>query len=97
MFDGNQFGYIFKNVEDSIILDISSNIKIIDPEIIISIEDKQIMNACKFATINGWNLVAKWDNNITIAFDGIDKNENNNSCTLTFDTQNDRAISDIQK
>lgn len=97
MFDGNQFGYIFKNVEDSILLDISSNIKIVDPEIIISAESKQIMDACKFTTINGWNLIAKWDNNITIAFDGIDKDDNSNSCTLTFDTQNDRAISDIQK
>jgi hypothetical protein len=53
MFDGNQFGYIFKNVEDSILLDISSNIKIVDPEIIISAESKQIMDACKFTTING--------------------------------------------
>jgi len=96
VFDGNQFGYIFKNVEDSILLDISSNIKIIDAENLISIQEKQINEACGYTTILGGDILDKQEDSIRAQFEGQKNNEQYN-CTITFDTSNERKISDIEK
>jgi hypothetical protein len=96
VFDGNQFGYIFKNVEDSILLDISSNIKIIDAENIISIQEKNINEACEFTSILGWEIVDKQENSIRVKFNW-EKNWNEYVCTVNFNTQDERKILDIEK
>ncbi len=96
VFDGNKFGYIFKNIEDSILLDISSNIKIIDAEFLISTQSKRIKEACGYNAILMWEITNKEENTIEVEFNGVNTKEEY-PCTIKFDTQNERWITNIQK
>lgn len=96
VFDGNQFGYIFKNVEDSILLDISSNIKIIDAEDIIAIQEKKINEACGFSSILGGEIIEKDESSMHTRFSG-EKDWSEYECAITFDTQNEWDILEVNK
>lgn len=91
VFDGNKFGYIFKNIEDSLLLDISSNIKIIDAQDIIELQNKKISDACGFTSIGEWEVLDKEENSISVVFNW-EKDQEEYPCTIKFDTQNERNI-----
>lgn len=100
VFDGNMFGYIFKNVDDSMILDMSSMIRIIDKNFISNNKQDQIKQACTtkewsisqitFSTIRHEN-----DNQITLIVDW-DIKKKVITCEVTFDMRNERKIQKVK-
>ena len=94
VFDGNSFGYILKDIEDSMLLDISSNIKMIDAEVLINTEWKKINKACGFKSITMGNITNKEENMITVLFEGKDSEDKDKSCHISFDIENEWNIID---
>lgn len=97
VFDGNSFWYIFKDIEDSILLDISSNIRMVDPEVLIETQWKKISEACNITTITMGTIKEKKEDMMKVLFEGKDKEGNDKSCTITFDTKNDWNIINTEK
>ncbi len=98
VFDGDMFGYIFKNIEDDTIIDISSMIRIIDKYFIISNKGQQIKDACQtkdgnMQHINYSKIRHENDpNTITIIVDGDISKNKVISCEVTFDMRNQWKI-----
>jgi hypothetical protein len=69
------FGYIFKNVEESVILDISSMIRIVDKNFISTNKSEQIKEVCKTEEKQLKQII----------FSKIDYENNKNLITLIID------------
>lgn len=97
IFDGIMFGYVFKNIEQETMLDISSMIRIIDKNFIISNKEKQIKEACNKAGVTIkqiWASSIKYEDNDNISI--IIKLNDNQKCEVTFDMWNERNITKTQ-
>lgn len=94
VFDGNKFWYIFKDIDDSLLLDISSNIRMIDPELLIDTQWKEISKTCGFTKITMWTIKEKEEDTISAIFEGKDQNDKEKWCTVSFDTKNGLNIID---
>ena len=95
LFDGTKFGYIFKNIEQSTLLDISSNIKFLDAINIMDIEEKQIKEACQFEEILAGMITNKEKHQLFAEFDGQQANGAKNTCKIIFDTEKQWKIIDL--
>lgn len=96
LFDENQFWYIFKNIEDWILLDVSSNIKIIDAWVIMEKQGNKINESCGFTKLLNWEILSKGDTSVTVMFNWKNNLEEY-PCTIQFDIENERNQLNIEK
>jgi hypothetical protein len=96
-FDGDTFGYIFKGIEDDVLLSISSMIRIVDKNFITKNKSDKIKENCKN---NNWYLdhfsfaktELKENNNISITIDWETNKWKRMECILTMDIRNEREV-----
>ena len=96
-FDGDTFWYIFKGIEDDVLLSVSSMVRIIDKNFITKNKGINIKETCKN---NNWYLdhfsfaktEYKENNLISITIDWETNKGKDMECELTFDIRNEREI-----
>lgn len=101
VFDGEMFGYIFKNVDENMILDISSIIRIIDKDFIWSNKKDQIQKACKekgkeIKQVTRSKIIYENENLITLAIEWEQPKTDTSMCEITFDMRNERNITKVK-
>jgi hypothetical protein len=99
VFDGNLYGYLFKNISDDMILDISTMFKIVNKKFIIDNKMNQVQEYCQDAfsqirTIDTmeWSLTYVDPYTITLDLKGTDTKKNPATCKISFDVRNDREV-----
>jgi hypothetical protein len=102
-FDNNTFGYIFKNVDDAILLNISSMIRIVNKNFILSNKEKIIEQTC--AKTDGTTLqdiissTIEYENDpnhISLVVSGPTNKKHDMDCRVTFDMWNDRSMISVK-
>lgn len=94
-FDANNFGFLFKNISDEMILDISSIFKMVNKKFIIDNKMNLIKEYCQdgvdsFATIDSqWTIEYLDPYTLIIDFKWIDTNKQAATCKMSFDIWND--------
>ena len=99
VFDGNIFGYMFKNVEDTTILDISNMVKIVNKDFIVNNKKDLIYQTCANDDDVAQNITFSkaWFNDpyyLTITVEGDTEHKEKYECYITFDLRNERKITD---
>jgi len=101
-FDDNQFGFLFKNVSDDMILDISNMFRIVNKDFVVENKSNLIQSNCQndfsqLRTIDSeWTFTYHDPYTITLGLQGSDKKKNPATCRITFDIRNDRNVTDVQ-
>ncbi len=101
-FDDNQFGFLFKNVSDDMILDISNMFRIVNKDFVVENKSNLIQSNCQndfsqLRTIDPeWTFTYHDPYTITLGLQGSDKKKNPATCRITFDIRNDRNVTDVQ-
>ncbi|MCX6823907.1 MAG: hypothetical protein NT085_02175 [candidate division SR1 bacterium] len=101
-FDNNEFGFLFKNVSDDMILDISNMFKIVNLNFVVENKLKLIKSNCQndfsqFGSIDSeGSLIYHDPYTLTLGLKGLDKKKNPATCRITFDMRNDRNVTDVQ-
>ncbi len=95
-FDGNTYGYLFKNVEDDMILDISTMFRMVNKDFITNNKMAQIQSGCRNAdhelkAIYTANLSYADPYTIVMAIKGLDQKKKPLSCTVSLDVWNNWA------
>lgn len=95
VFDGNIFGYMFKNVEDDTLLDISNMIRIVNKDFVLSNKQDIIYEQCKNQTdwLKKITYSKVWFTDpyfLAFTAEGTSKSNKNCSCTVTFDLRDER-------
>jgi hypothetical protein len=92
-FDGKLFGYVFKQVDDETMLNLSSMIRLVNKDFLLQSKMDQIQTTCS----DGAEHIEKIDSakiqygdpqNITLILRGESNQKNTVDCTMTFDTWN---------
>jgi hypothetical protein len=73
-------------------LNISSNIKIIDADDIINMQEEKIKEQCGIESIGMGNILEKNPKSILVEFAGKTKNNEDKICNVSFNTENSRDI-----
>ncbi len=98
VFDGTMFWYIFKNIEEEMILNTSSIIRIVDKDFILDNKTKEIKQACQEKNKDTreihWSLL-EYENNDKISLI-IDNHSTGKRCKVTFDMRNERKITETK-
>jgi len=101
-FDSNKFGYLFKDISDDMVLDISNMFKIVNADFVVENKLDLIKANCKndfssFSTIDAeWTFTYHDPYSVTLGLQWFDKKNNPATCRITFDIRNDRNVSDVQ-
>lgn len=101
-FDDNLFGFLFKNISDDMILDISNMFSIVNKDFVVENKLKLIQSNCQndFAQLytidTEWTISYQDPYTITLGLKGLDKKKNPATCKITFDVRNDRNVTDVQ-
>jgi hypothetical protein len=101
-FDDNIFGFLFKDVSDDTILDISNMFKIVNKDFIVENKLDLIKSNCQneFVQLNSIDpegiLTYSDPYSITLDLKWLDKKKGPVTCKITFDMWNDRNVTDIQ-
>lgn len=101
-FDGNLFGFLFKDISDDTVLDISNMFKIVNKDFVVENKLSLIQSNCKndfsqLRSINPeWTITYKDPYTITLGLQWFDKKKNPATCKITFDIRNDREVTDVQ-
>lgn len=100
-FDNNMYGFLFKNISDDMLLDISNMFRIVNKQFIIENKMKSIQSSCQdsvsqFRTIDSmeWSLKYADPYMITLELKWIDTKKNPATCKITFDIWNDWEVMD---
>lgn len=102
MFDDNQFGFMFKDISDDMILDISSMFKIVNKQFVIENKMNLIKSNCQndFAelrTIDPEGTLTYHDPyTLTLDLQWTDNKKNPATCRITFDIWNEWNVTDVQ-
>lgn len=94
VFDGNIFGYMFKNITDDTILDISDMVKIVNKDFIVENKGDLIKEKCANAedSLNTIEFSRVGFNDpyfLMISVEGTTKNKKKFTCNITFDLRNE--------
>lgn len=98
VFDGKMFWYIFKDIEEENMLNLSNIIRIVDKNFILKNKKEIIQKAC----LENWEKIEQiwWsslqyddDNKVNIT---IDSNQSNYACKVTIDIRNERKITETK-
>lgn len=102
-FDDNLYGFLFKNISDDMVLDISNMFRMVNKQFVIENKMDSIQSTCQDAfselhTIDSteWELSYKDPYMITVDLKWTDKKKNPATCRITFDVWNDWEIFDIE-
>ncbi len=101
-FDNNEFGFLFKDISDDMILDISNMFKIVNLNFVVENKLKLIKSNCQndfsqFSSVDSeWTLTYHDPYTITLGLQWLDKKKNPATCRITFDIRNDRNVTDVQ-
>lgn len=101
-FDNNLYGFLFKDISDDMILDISNMFRLINQDFIVENKLNLIQNNCKndfaqFRTIAPEGKLTYTDPYlITLDLHGLDKKKNPATCKITFDVRNDWKVTNVQ-
>ncbi|MEI7562954.1 MAG: hypothetical protein WCJ39_04600 [bacterium] len=96
-FDGDLFGYVFKNIDDDMMLNISSMIHIVNKDFIVQNKLPVIQAKCAnsdeyLKTIDSSKIQYGNPKNITLLLMGESNKKQAVQCTINFDTWNGRAV-----
>ena len=100
--DDNQFGFLFKDISDEMILDISNMFRIVNRAFIVENKMGLIQSNCQndfsqLRTIESeWTLTYHDPYTVTLGLQWMDKKKNPATCRITFDIRNDRNVTDVQ-
>jgi len=100
VFDGNVFWYMFKNVLDETILDISNMVKIINKDYVVEHKKELIKEKCINATdsIKTIEFSKIWFNDpyfLIITIEGTSKNRKTYTCNITFDLRDEWTPTEV--
>jgi len=101
-FDDNQFGYLFKDISDDMILDISNMFKIVNMDFVIANKLSLVKSSCQndFAQLSSisseWTIAYHDPYTVILGLQWLDKKKNPATCRITFDIRNDRNVTDVQ-
>jgi len=101
-FDNNQFGFLFKDVSDEMILDISNMFRIVNKDFVVGNKMNLIQSSCQneFSQLRSidseWTLTYHDPYTITLGLQWSDKKKNPATCRITFDIRNEWNITDVQ-
>ncbi len=96
-FDGNIFGYVFKNIDDDMMLNISSMVHIVNKDFIIKNKLPIIQEECanedeSLKTIDSSKIQYGNPKNILLTLKGESNKKQAVQCTINFDTRNERKV-----
>jgi len=100
-FDNNLFGFLFKDISDDMILDISNMFRIVNKNFVVENKSNLIQSNCQndFSQIRSidweWTLTYHDPYTITLGLQGLDKKKNPVTCRITFDVRDDRNVTDV--
>ncbi|MCX6823399.1 MAG: hypothetical protein NTX91_05440 [candidate division SR1 bacterium] len=92
VFAGETFGYVFKNIDDDMMLNLSNMIKLVDENFILANKASQIKDACGATEILSSEVKYKTEGTFTITIKGKTKEKNTVDCSLGFDPWNQWSI-----
>jgi antitoxin component of RelBE/YafQ-DinJ toxin-antitoxin module len=97
VFDGTLFGYAFKNIDDDMMLNISSMIHIVNQDFIIENKLPVIQAKCAnddeyLKTIESSKIQYGNPKNISLLLKGESNKKQQVQCTINFDTWNERTV-----
>lgn len=102
-FDDNQFGFLFKDITDDMVLDISNMFRIVNKSFVIENKLDLIKDTCKndFAQLrtvdsNEWTLTYHDPYTIILGVQWTDKKWEPATCRITFDVRNNWNVTDVQ-
>lgn len=101
-FDDNTFWFLFKDISDDMVLDISNMFRIVNHAFVVENKLSLIQSHCKndfseLRTISSeWTLVYHDPYTIVLGLQWLDKKKNPATCRITFDIRNDWAVGDVQ-
>lgn len=101
-FDDNQFGFMFKDISDDMILDISSMFKIVNRQFVVENKLNLIKSNCQndfsqLRSIDSEGTLTYHDPyTITLGLQWTDNKKNPATCRITFDVWNERNVTDVQ-
>ena len=97
MFDGNTFGYVFKNIDDETMLSISSMVNIVNKDFIIKNKLPVIQKECRdqedgIKTIESSKIQYGNPKNISLTLKGESNKKESVQCSINFDTRNEWKV-----
>ena len=100
VFDGNIFGYMFKNIEDDTILDISNMVKIVNKDFVVQNKKDIIKEKCRNAddalkTIEFSKVGFNDPYFLMATVEGTTKNKKQFTCNITFDLWDEWTPTDV--
>ncbi len=101
-FDANLFGFLFKDISDDMILDISNMFRIVNKDFIVQNKMDLIQSNCKndfsqLSTIHMEGSLTYTDPyTLILGLQWTDKKKNPVTCRLTFDVWDNRNVVDVQ-
>ena len=102
-FDDNQFGFLFKDISDDMVLDISNMFRIVNKSFVIDNKLDIIKDVCKndFAQLRSvdsseWTFTYHDPFTITLGVQWTDKKWEPATCRVTFDVWNNWNVTDVQ-
>lgn len=101
VFDGNIFGYMFKNIEDDILLDISNMVKIINKDFVLANKKDLIKKICHNTEDKLKNIEFSrvWFNDpyfLVINIEWTTSDQKKCTCNVTFDLWDEWNPKDVQ-
>lgn len=101
-FDDNLFGFLFKDISDETILDISNMFRIVNKDFVVENKLKFIQANCQndfsqLRTIDSeWTINYQNPYTIVLGLHWFDKKNNPATCKITFDIRDDRTVTDVK-
>lgn len=100
VFEGDSFGYVFKNIEDDMVLNLSNMITLVNKEFVIKNKSAVIWKTCSAESdpmqkIINTKIKYSFNGIITLNVTGETKEKNTTDCSLAFDPWNNWSVKKI--
>lgn len=101
-FDNDQYGFMFKDVSDDMILDISNMFRIVNKQFVLENKMDLIRSHCQndFAQLRNvsseWTFTYHAPYTITLGLQWTDNKKDPATCRITFDVWNEWNVTDVQ-
>ncbi len=101
-FDDNKFWFIFKDVSDEMILDISNMFRFVNKDFVVEKKMNLLQSNCQndfnqLRTIDDeWTFTYHDPYSVTLGVQWMDKKNNPATCRITFDMWNEWNVTDVQ-
>jgi len=99
VFEGDAYGYVFKNIDDNMMLNLSNMITLVNKDFVLKNKSAVIWSLCSSATDPMENMLTSQikygldgDGLITLNITGRTRSDMNTTCSLVFDPWNQWAV-----